>query len=347
MPASGTEKERKMLEILQYSMNAVFPIMLLIILGYNAKKSGMLDDQTIARVNRFNFRYGYFCLMFVNIYNVDLSEGLSLKMMALVLGILVLLTVIGWVASAFLTKEPSRRGVLIQASFRSNYAIIGMMMAQALAGDEAAALVAIFQLPAVLYFNSVSVLAMSIYSDSDKKPSVGSVIRSMAMNPLIRGILAALVCILARLVMPARPDGELVFSISGTLPWLLTTMTHLSRMATPLALICLGANLKISEAGDYMKELAGGIFLRLVSAPAIGFTIVYLADRAGVISVTPPIVAMLICVLGSPLATATAIMAKEMDADASLAGQLVVWTSVLSMGTLFIIVGLMRSIGWL
>lgn len=336
-----------MLEIIQYSMNAVFPILLLIVLGYNAKRSGMLNDQTIARINKFNFRYGYFCLMFVNIYSVDLKEGLPLRMIVLVLGILVLLTVIGWVASAFLTKQRSRRGVLIQASFRSNYAIIGLMMAQALAGDEATKLVAIFQLPAVLYYNSVSVLAMSIYSDSDNKPSAGSVLKSMATNPLIQGILAALACIVIRLFIPVGADGEPVFSISGTLPWLLTTLTHLSRMATPLSLICLGANLKISEAGDFMKELVGGIILRLISAPIIGFTIVFLADRAGFISVTPPIVAMLVSVLGSPLASAAAIMAKEMDADASLAGQLVVWTSVLSMGTMFIIVFIMRSIGWL
>lgn len=336
-----------MLEILQYSMNAVFPILLLIVLGYYAKRAGMLSEQTIAQINRFNFRYGYFCLMFVNIYGVDLKEGLPVTMIALVLGIIALLTVVGWVAASFLTKERGRKGVLIQASFRSNYAIIGMMMAQALAGDEGAALVAIFQLPAVLYYNSVSVLAMSIYSDSGNKPSVRSVMKSMAQNPLIRGILTALVVIVVRFFLPVGADGQPVFTIARDLPWLLSTMTHLSRMASPLALICLGANLKISEASHYMKELVGGIILRLVSAPVIGFTIIYFADRAGIITVTPPIVAMLISVLGSPLATAAAIMAKEMDADAGLAGQLVVWTSVLSMGSLFIIVSFMRGIGWL
>ena len=237
-----------MLEILQYSMNAVFPILLLIVLGYYAKRAGMLSEQTIAQINRFNFRYGYFCLMFVNIYGVDLKEGLPVTMIALVLGIIALLTVVGWVAASFLTKERSRKGVLIQASFRSNYAIIGMMMAQALAGDEGAALVAIFQLPAVLYYNSVSVLAMSIYSDSGNKPTVGSVMKSMAQNPLIRGILTALVVIVVRFFLPVGADGQPVFTIARDLPWLLSTMTHLSRMASPLALICLGANLKISEA---------------------------------------------------------------------------------------------------
>lgn len=328
-------------------MNAVFPILFLIFLGYFGRRTGMLSDQTVAQINRFNFRFGYFCLMFTNIYSVDLSEGLPLVMIALVLGIIVLLTLVGWGASAFLTKERSRKGILIQASFRSNYAIIGMMMAQALAGQEAAALVAIFQLPAVLYYNTVSVLVMSIYSDSKKKPSVGSVLHSMATNPLIQGIMTAIVVLLLRPLVPTGADGQPVFSISGTLPWLLSTMTHLTRMATPLSLICLGGNLKISEAGGYMKELVGGVILRLISAPIIGFSIVYLAERAGIISISPPMVAMLVSVLGSPLATAAAIMAKEMDADAGLAGQLVVWTSILSMGTLFILVSILRVCGWL
>ena len=43
----------------------------------------------------------------------------------------------------------------------------------------------------------------------------------------------------------------------------------------------------------------------------------------------------------------SAIMAKEMGADHSLAGQLVVWTSVLSLVTLFILVFVLKVIGWL
>ena len=34
-------------------MNAVFPILLLIVLGYHAKRAGMLSDRTIAQINRF------------------------------------------------------------------------------------------------------------------------------------------------------------------------------------------------------------------------------------------------------------------------------------------------------
>lgn len=334
-----------MLSVFQYSMNAVFPILLLIFLGYLGHASGMLSEKTVAQVNRFNFRFGYFCLMFTNIYSVDLSEGLPLRLILLTMGIIVFLTCLGWAASAFLTRERGRRGILIQAAFRSNYAIIGMMMAQALAGDDAAAMVAIFQLPAVLYYNTVSVLMMSVYSDSKKKVSIGSVLHTMAVNPLIQGILAAIAALLIRPHIPLGADGEPVFTIAGSLPWLMTTMTNLSRMCTPLSLICLGGNLKISDAGHFMKELIGGVVMRLIAAPVIGLSLVFSAERMGLVKITPAAVAMLISVLGSPLATACAIMAAEMDADADLAGQLVVWTSVLSMVSLFVIVFVLRLLG--
>lgn len=56
---------------------------------------------------------------------------------------------------------------------------------------------------------------------------------------------------------------------------------------------------------------------------------------------------MLVSILGSPLATAAAIMAREMGADKDLAAQLVVWTSILSMFTLFVLVAILRGAGLL
>ena len=98
------------------------PILLLILCGYVARRTGFLTEQTAAQINRFNFRFGYFALMFYNVYGVDVKKALPLMLLGITLGIIILLTLIGWAASAFLTKERARRGVLIQSAFRSNYA---------------------------------------------------------------------------------------------------------------------------------------------------------------------------------------------------------------------------------
>lgn len=328
-------------------MNAVLPILLLILLGYYGRRKGFFHEQTLVEINRFNFKYGYSSMLFINLYNADLSNGLPLRLIGVVMLILTFLALMAWGIAGVLTDKRDRKGVLIQVTFRSNYAIIGMMLAEALAGSEGTAMVAIFQLPSVLFFNVVSVLALSVYSDSEEKPTVGSILRSMALNPMIHGILAGGLALVIRQVIPTGADGLPVFSISGTLPWLYSALTYLSRMAAPLALIVLGANLILSDARGFMKELIGGTFLRLVGAPVVGFLILYLAQKAGIITLTPGLVAMLIALLGSPVATASAIMAREMKADYSLAGQLVVWTSVLSTASLFILVTVLKLMGWL
>lgn len=336
-----------MLSIFQYSMNAVFPILLLILLGYCGRRAGMFTEQTLTQVNSFNFRFGYSAMLFINLYNADLSGGVPVGLITAVLCVLALITALAWALAGITTTVRSRKGVMMQATFRSNYAIIGMMLAEALAGQEGMTMVAVFQLPVVLFFNIVSVLALSIYSESDKKPTAGTVLRRMAANPMILSLLAGALAILIRQAIPVRPDGQLVFSLSGTLPWLYSSLNYLNRMASPLAMIILGASLVLADARGFITELVTAVFMRLIMAPTIGFFLLYLLQKAGLIVLTPALVAMLVALFGSPAATASAIMAREMDADYSLAGQIVVWTSLLSMVTLFFIVAVLKMIGWL
>ena len=52
-------------------------------------------------------------------------------------------------------------------------------------------------------------------------------------------------------------------------------------------------------------------------------------------------------VSASPVAVSSAVMVQELGGDDQLAGQLVVWTSVLSLFSIFAIVYLLRAAGLL
>ena len=54
---------------------------------------------------------------------------------------------------------------------------------------------------------------------------------------------------------------------------------------------------------------------------------------------------MMVAAFGSPLSVSTVAMAQEAKADEKLAGQLVVWTSFLGMGTIFIMIAILRAMG--
>ena len=52
----------------------------------------------------------------------------------------------------------------------------------------------------------------------------------------------------------------------------------------------------------------------------------------------------LIALFATPVAVSSAIMAGEMDNDEVLAGQLVVWSSLFSMLTMFVIIVIVKSV---
>ena len=364
-----------MLAVLQYSFNAVMPIILLILLGVFARRKGFLEPPMLRKVNKFNFRFNFFAMMFMNLYEVVSIRQMPVRMGVFMIASHCLLVLLGIILSGFLTGERFRRGVLVQALFRSNYAIIGIPVTVALVGDIGGQIASFLQLPVVLFYNMVSVLLLSYYSDYEaqyrlygegplaesnqsreeqkkamaQKSGVdfGKILKGLVTNPLIQGLLTGMVVLLIREVIPRGVDGELVFSMRNDLPWLYSSLQSLARMATPLALIVLGGQLEMKEIKGYRKELIAGVLMRLVGAPAVGFSLLYVAVRLGLLVVGRPEIAVVVAIFGSPLAVSSIVMANEMGGDGHLDGQIVVWSSIFGMLSLFVIISILRSCGLL
>lgn len=364
-----------MLAVLQYSFNAVMPIILLILLGVFARRKGFLEPPMLRKVNKFNFRFNFFAMMFMNLYEVESIRQMPVRMGVFMIASHCLLVLLGIILSGFLTGERFRRGVLVQALFRSNYAIIGIPVTVALVGDIGGQIASFLQLPVVLFYNMVSVLLLSYYSDYEaqyrlygegplaesnqsreeqkkamaQKSGVdfGKILKGLVTNPLIQGLLTGMVVLLIREVIPRGVDGELVFSMRNDLPWLYSSLQSLARMATPLALIVLGGQLEMKEIKGYRKELIAGVLMRLVGAPAVGFSLLYVAVRLGFLVVGRPEIAVVVAIFGSPLAVSSIVMANEMGGDGHLDGQIVVWSSIFGMLSLFVLISILRSRGLL
>lgn len=85
----------------------------------------------------------------------------------------------------------------------------------------------------MIYFNVVSVLCLSLYSDRPAKGRWKGIVKSVATNPLILGILTGAGAVLIRSLLPVGPDGLPVFSLARDLPWVWQLIKYLSQMATP------------------------------------------------------------------------------------------------------------------
>lgn len=335
--------------IILTAVNAVFPIILLILLGYVLRRIGFMNDNFVKIGNNLVFKVCLPAMLFINVYNIEGLSALRWEIALYCVAVLVLCFALGGVLAVIMTPIPSRRGVIMQATFRSNFAIIGLPLAAALGGSTAevnAAMISAFTVPVV---SVLAVIALSVFmtDSAGKKPDAKKVLMNIATNPLILGVGAAIVCLCIRAAEVAW-FGEVVFSLKGQLKFLYTALNNLREIASPLSLLILGAQFEFSAVKGMMKEIAAGTIFRIVIVPIIGIGLAVLLNHfvpalGWGVNEYPAMVAL----FGSPVAVSSAVMAKSMGGDEQLAAQLIVWSSIGSMITIFLIVCLMMSVGLL
>ena len=126
------------MESLIFAVNAIAPIVLTVALGYILKKKGFMDERFTKMANKLVFRVFLPCMLFLNVYKIESIGDIDLGYAAYAVGMGLFIFVAGLFAVMLLTKQPERRGVLWQSIYRSNYALIGIPLAQSLFGEEGA-----------------------------------------------------------------------------------------------------------------------------------------------------------------------------------------------------------------
>ena len=69
------------LETLWFSINAILPVIFIIILGYYLKKVGFIETYLVDRMNTYVFKIGLPMLLFFNIYSIESLKDIDLGML--------------------------------------------------------------------------------------------------------------------------------------------------------------------------------------------------------------------------------------------------------------------------
>ena len=125
-----------MLESFLVAFNAVAPFLILLGIGFAAVRLKWTDRPFMDRLNALNYKLFFPFLMFNNVYSAKPENMPSVKLMltgALSVSLLVVLLVL---IVPKIVKENSRRGVVIQGIFRSNFIIYGIPLTTYVFGTE-------------------------------------------------------------------------------------------------------------------------------------------------------------------------------------------------------------------
>ena len=313
-----------MLDSLILSLEIVLPLFLLMAVGYGIKLMGMMNETTVKQVNKVIFKIFLPLLVFVNIYDTELAESFNSQLLLYAVAGVSIQFVLSLCLAILLEKDNSRRGVMLQGMFRSNFVLFGIPISTALFGDTAAGLASILIAVIIPLYNVLAVISLEMFNG--KKPNFGKILLGIVTNPLIIGSVLGVLFVVFRVPLPTP---------------VYDTVSQMKEIATPLAFIILGASFNFGDVGRYIKEVLIVLGAKLVAFPALFLGIAIL------LGFRDAPLAVLLTVFGAPIAVSSFTMAQQMGGDDKLAGQLVVFSSILSIGTMFLLIFFLREMAYL
>lgn len=305
------------------AVSAIVPMFCLMAIGAFVKFRRWLTEEELNHMNRMVFRVFFCCMMFYSIYTTELAESFRPKLMLFgacgVLIIFILLMII----IPRLEPDNRKRGVLVQAIFRSNFVLMGVPIVANIFGDANIAVSTMMIAVIVPIYNILAVFALETFRGG--KFALLPILKGVFKNPMILGAIAGATLLTLGVEVPKpvlKPIGQIAAA------------------TTPVALIILGASFKLGSTHAHRGQLLGALFGRLIFVPVIMlFTAAYAFDFRGIEFVT------LVAIFASPCAVVSFAMAQQMGGDSDLAGNCVVFTSALSCLTMFCWILLFKTLG--
>lgn len=308
------------MENLILSFNVVAPLFFMMVLGYFLKYIKMYDQHTLDIMNKVVFKVFLPVLLFYNVYTTDLGEALDLKLILYAASEVLILFFLLLLIVPRLEKENPKRGVLIQGVFRSNFVIFGIPVATSIYGEGNVGTTAMLIATIVPLFNVLAVISLEIFRDS--QINVKKIAKGVITNPLIVAAVIGIIFLLIGIQLPTS---------------VLSTVKDISKMATPLGLILLGASFSFSDVKKYLNETIIIVIVKLILVPAIMVPLSVFLGFRGIALLT------LTIIYGAPTGVSTFQMAKQMDGDSDLAAQIIVFTSFFCIITMFFWIYILKS----
>ena len=308
----------------QTALNAVFPLFSFLALGIFLRKVNLTDKPSLQKMNKVTLLVFLSSNVYYNIISADLAQLFNGRLLLTGVGIQLLIVALSLVAAIPTEKNKQRRGALSHCIFHTNFVIFSTLLGNALCGEGNLGSISLLVATIVPLQNVLSVLVLELFRENSHitfKKVFGGVLK----NPFV---IAALL-------------GFATHLLPFELPALLKTFFRdLGRCGTPVALIIMGGLFNFSSIRSNMKSLSVGVVTRLVVVPAL---LIPLLIRTGF---QGPDFVGLLCVLIAPCANSCFSLACAMDSDADLTSQMVVFTSLFSLGTIFGWIFLLSSLGY-
>lgn len=305
------------------SLEVFLPLLLMMAVGYIIGLTGVMNDTSVWQTNRAVFTVFLPMLVFESLYKTSLPSIVGSWLMIFIIAAAIMQFSISLCIAVLTEHDNSKRGVMLQGMFRGNFALYGIPLCNAIFGSDAAGTISLLIVILVPVFNILAVIGLEIFNGG--RPSFLKMLLGIFTNPIVLATLAAVLLNIFNINLPS---------------FVTTTVSNLASIATPLAFVLAGAAFSFKEAGSCAKGLSIALLIKLLFFPAVFVGLGILFGFRGTS------LAVILLVFSSPVAVSSFCMAQHMGGDDRLADQLVIFSTLFSIGTTFLFLFVLRWFGF-
>ena len=309
---------------LVFSLNATVPVFLIIVVGYLLKKKGILNKKFVKPANKFNYTVTLPALLFSDLIKSDFKAAYDQKFVLYCMAATTFSFLLVWAFAKMSLKIKRDVAEFVQASFRSSAAVLGISFIQNINGDTSIGMAPLMILAAVPLYNVYSVIVLNFEAEISGENNYKKAFKEILTNPIIISIFLGMIASMINLKLPIIVE---------------TSLNNLAKIATPLALICIGAGFEGKRAISKIKPVIAASIIKLIIIPAIFFPFAIYMGFTG-----DKLIAIMV-MLSAPTTPSAYIMAKNTGYEGVLTTGAVVLTTLTSAFTITAIIYIIKSMG--
>ena len=289
-------------------------LLALLLLGTGLRASGILTAGRTARLNAVAYYVALPALIFVSTYDRSIGDLVSVALVGGILLVLFTMAAVAWFVHRN-QETDARRSVAVVQSYHSNLGYLGLPLVAATFDEAVTAIASVILGVGALVQMPLTITILSTVNGAEA--SLGEELRGLATNPVLLALIAGLGVGATGVGFP----GPVVFGLDA-----------LGALALPLALLCTGASLTVDLPSVDYGATGSVVVLKILLMPALAW-LVFSALAVDTATFVAGVV-----MLSTPTAVSTYVFAAELDGDAEFASLNVFATTLVSIGTLFVLI---------
>ncbi len=291
--------------ITTHILEALFPVLALVVAGYIFRKKGFLGKDFWRAAESLTYFVLFPCLILYRLINADFSQFEISSLVIVVLAYFLILTLCTWlIDKKFLSLSHAPWTSFLQGSIRYN-TFIALALSDKLFGEQLFALSALIVGLFITIVNIITIIAFS----AEGRPSPVTIGMNLIKNPLVLASIIGIGINLSQINIPVFVSD---------------TLSVFGRGALPLAILAVGAGLKIKSLTSIDSPIFYSSINKLLLSPVL------MAILAFILIDDQSTRNLLIIFASIPTASAAYIMARKLGGDAELMASIITFQTIIS-----------------